>query len=135
MAAAVDTRRSPRENGFSENDFAVLVRQYITKVQEHREVERRLESRRRLFRFIEKPYVFFLSVRDKLKNLNKLYDKSEDDLRALHSVGQIVGEVLKPLDDGDKCKGSVQCVFCLVLRLNGKKRRIKKRCAYVWYPC
>lgn len=28
-----------------------------------------------------------------------MYDKTEDDLKALQSVGQIVGEVLKQLDD------------------------------------
>lgn len=35
--------------------------------------------------------------------MTKLYDKSENDLKALQSVGQIVGEVLKQLTE-DKCK-------------------------------
>lgn len=61
------------------------MRQYLNKVQEHREIEGRLET-----------------LREKLKKINKLYDKSEDDLRALHSVGQIVGEVLKPLEENEK---------------------------------
>jgi 26S proteasome regulatory subunit T4 len=31
------------------------------------------------------------------------YDKSEDDIKALQSVGQVIGEVLKQLDD-ERCK-------------------------------
>lgn len=44
-----------------------------------------------------------LSVRDKLKDITKQYDKSENDLKALQSVGQIVGEVLKQLTE-EKCE-------------------------------
>jgi len=39
------------------------------------------------------------SLRDELKTLKKSYDKTEDDLKALQSVGQIIGEVLKQLDE------------------------------------
>lgn len=42
-------------------------------------------------------------MRDKLKDVTKQYDKSENDLKALQSVGQIVGEVLKQLTE-EKCK-------------------------------
>lgn len=42
-------------------------------------------------------------VRETLKELTKQFDKSENDLKALQSVGQIVGEVLKQLTE-DKCK-------------------------------
>lgn len=45
----------------------------------------------------------FLKVRETLKELTKQFDKSENDLKALQSVGQIVGEVLKQLTE-DKCK-------------------------------
>eukprot|EP01125_Pyxidicula_operculata_P002264 TRINITY_DN12168_c0_g1_i1.p1 TRINITY_DN12168_c0_g1~~TRINITY_DN12168_c0_g1_i1.p1 ORF type:complete len:392 (+),score=71.70 TRINITY_DN12168_c0_g1_i1:36-1211(+) len=38
-------------------------------------------------------------MRQEVKTLQKQYDKSEDDLKALQSVGQIVGEVLKQLDE------------------------------------
>lgn len=41
--------------------------------------------------------------REKLKERTKQFDKSENDLKALQSVGQIVGEVLKQLTE-DKCK-------------------------------
>jgi 26S proteasome regulatory subunit T4 len=38
-------------------------------------------------------------LRTQLKGLEKDYDKSENDIKALQSVGQIVGEVIKALDD------------------------------------
>ena len=34
-------------------------------------------------------FLFFI-VRDKLKDLSKEYDKSENDLKALQSVGQVI---------------------------------------------
>jgi len=37
--------------------------------------------------------------REELKELSGQYDKSEDDLKSLQSVGQIIGEVLRQLDD------------------------------------
>ena len=37
-------------------------------------------------------------MRDETKTLKKDYDKTEDDLKALQSVGQIIGEVLRQLD-------------------------------------
>ncbi len=42
------------------------------------------------------------SVREDFKTQKRAYDKSEDDLKALQSVGQIIGEVLRQLDD-EKC--------------------------------
>jgi 26S proteasome regulatory subunit T4 len=53
---------------------------YLKKVLEHRELESRLKS-----------------LREQQRALWRAYEKSEADLRALQSVGQIVGEVLKPL--------------------------------------
>lgn len=44
-----------------------------------------------------------IADREKLKERTKAFDKSENDLKALQSVGQIVGEVLKQLTE-DKCK-------------------------------
>uniref|UniRef100_A0A8I3WMI9 Proteasome 26S subunit, ATPase 6 n=1 Tax=Callithrix jacchus TaxID=9483 RepID=A0A8I3WMI9_CALJA len=40
-----------------------------------------------------------LRIREQLKELTKQYEKSENDLKALQSVGQIVGEVLKQLTE------------------------------------
>uniref|UniRef100_A0A8C0U015 26S proteasome regulatory subunit 10B n=17 Tax=Aves TaxID=8782 RepID=A0A8C0U015_CYACU len=45
------------------------------------------------------PCFFPLLVREQLKELTKQYEKSENDLKALQSVGQIVGEVLKQLTE------------------------------------
>lgn len=42
-------------------------------------------------------------MREDLKEVNKQYMKSEADLKALQSVGQIVGEVLKQLTE-DNCE-------------------------------
>lgn len=42
---------------------------------------------------------FFPTEREEKKELDKQYDKSENDLKALQSVGQIVGEVLKQLTE------------------------------------
>ena len=55
---------------------------YKRKVVEHREWEAKLKDLR-------------MGIRD----LEKAYEKTEDDMKALQSVGQIVGEVLKQLDD------------------------------------
>jgi ATP-dependent 26S proteasome regulatory subunit len=38
-----------------------------------------------------------------LKGLDKDFDKSEDDIKALQSVGQVIGEVLKQLDE-ERCE-------------------------------
>jgi len=55
---------------------------YRKKLVEHREVEARLKE-----------------VREQLTELTAEYDKSENNLKALQSVGQIVGEVLKQLTE------------------------------------
>jgi 26S proteasome regulatory subunit T4 len=38
-------------------------------------------------------------LREQVRGLSKEYSKTEDDLKALQSVGQIIGDVLKQLDD------------------------------------
>ncbi|GAA5850548.1 hypothetical protein JCM3766R1_002220 [Sporobolomyces carnicolor] len=55
---------------------------YRKRLKEHEELEGRLKE-----------------IRLSLRTLEKDFDKSEDDIKALQSVGQIVGEVLKQLDD------------------------------------
>ncbi|XP_046853269.1 26S proteasome regulatory subunit 10B [Xenia sp. Carnegie-2017] len=52
------------------------------KLLEHRELEAKLKK-----------------MREELKEFTKDYDKSENDLKALQSVGQIVGEVLRQLTE------------------------------------
>ncbi|GAA5996409.1 uncharacterized protein JCM10292_007588 [Rhodotorula paludigena] len=55
---------------------------YRRKLKEHEELDANLKK-----------------IRLSLKDLERDYEKSEDDIKALQSVGQIVGEVLKQLDD------------------------------------
>ncbi|MDA9097855.1 26S protease regulatory subunit [bacterium] len=45
-----------------------------------------------------------------MKETKKTFDKTEDDLKALQSMGQIIGEVLRQLDD-EKCEYSVLVFF------------------------
>uniref|UniRef100_A0A3Q3X3V4 Proteasome 26S subunit, ATPase 6 n=1 Tax=Mola mola TaxID=94237 RepID=A0A3Q3X3V4_MOLML len=59
---------------------------YRKKLLEHKEVDGRLKE-----------------LREQLRDQTKQYEKSENDLKALQSVGQIVGEVLKQLTE-EKCK-------------------------------
>ncbi|KAF9823598.1 hypothetical protein SFRURICE_011904 [Spodoptera frugiperda] len=77
MPAGPSTMDGLREKAFQD---------YRKKLMEHKEVESRLKE-----------------MRDKLKDITKQYDKSENDLKALQSVGQIVGEVLKQLTE-EKCE-------------------------------
>jgi 26S proteasome regulatory subunit T4 len=46
---------------------------------------------------------FLYLVRETVRDLRKQYNKSEDDLKALQSVGQIIGEVLRQLD-AERCE-------------------------------
>ena len=41
-------------------------------------------------------------MRFSIKDLEKDFAKTEDDIKAVQSVGQIIGEVLKQLDD-ERC--------------------------------
>jgi 26S proteasome regulatory subunit T4 len=58
-----------------------VLEEYRAKIREHREVEARLKR-----------------MREDVKGLTARYQKTEDDLSALQSVGQIIGDVLKRLD-------------------------------------
>jgi len=41
-------------------------------------------------------------LRKEIKDLQKEFDHTEENIKALQSVGQIIGEVLKQLDD-ERC--------------------------------
>lgn len=43
------------------------------------------------------------ALRIDIKGLQKDFDHTEDNIKALQSVGQIIGEVLKQLDD-ERCR-------------------------------
>ena len=70
-AAAAPAAPSEREQ---------VLEQYRAKIREHREMEARLKR-----------------MREDTKALVARYQKTEDDLSALQSVGQIIGDVLKTL--------------------------------------
>lgn len=81
---------------------------YRKKLLEHKEVESRLkESKKKwiYWKWMNFKIIYNILVRESLKESTKQFDKSENDLKALQSVGQIVGEVLKQLTE-DKCKSS-----------------------------
>ena len=44
-----------------------------------------------------------MAVRFSLKDLEKDFEKTEEDIKAVQSVGQIIGEVMKQLDD-ERCR-------------------------------
>eukprot|EP00919_Chromeraceae_sp_WS-2016_P072201 GHVR01170842.1.p1 GENE.GHVR01170842.1~~GHVR01170842.1.p1 ORF type:complete len:394 (+),score=81.06 GHVR01170842.1:61-1242(+) len=58
------------------------LRKYVDKIKEHREYEAKVKK-----------------LRDEMKEQQKSFQKTEDDQKALQSVGQIIGEVLRQLDD------------------------------------
>ncbi|KAJ0085415.1 hypothetical protein Patl1_09206 [Pistacia atlantica] len=58
------------------------VTEYRKKLLQHKEIESRVRS-----------------VRENLRTAKKEFNKTEDDLKSLQSVGQIIGEVLRPLDN------------------------------------
>jgi 26S proteasome regulatory subunit T4 len=69
--------------GDPERDHAL--QEFKNKLLESREMEAKLKS-----------------LRLEIKGLQKDYDVSEDNIKALQSVGQIIGEVLKQLDE-ERC--------------------------------
>lgn len=66
----------------SDEDRAKALDDYRKALLRHREVESQVKT-----------------LRASSKDLDKRYNKTEDDLKALQSVGQIIGEVLKALKD------------------------------------
>ncbi|TDH65655.1 hypothetical protein CCR75_005576 [Bremia lactucae] len=66
----------------TEDERMQVLAAYKAKVMEHREMESRVKS-----------------MRENVKALVNDYNKTEDDLKALQSVGQIIGEVLRQLDE------------------------------------
>ncbi|KAB1203786.1 hypothetical protein CJ030_MR8G003338 [Morella rubra] len=58
------------------------VAEYRKKLLQHKELESRVRT-----------------VRENLRTSKKEFNKTEDDLKSLQSVGQIIGEVLRPLDN------------------------------------
>ena len=61
------------------------VDEYKAKLLQHKEIDSKVRS-----------------LREDVKKAKVEYDKTEDDLKALQSVGQIIGEVLRQLDE-ERC--------------------------------
>ena len=59
------------------------------KIMEHKEIEARLKQCLLLVKTKNQLLIVFYLVRDDLRTLTKNYDKSENDLKALQSVGQV----------------------------------------------
>ncbi|CAH0475688.1 unnamed protein product [Peronospora belbahrii] len=66
----------------TEDERTQVLNAYKAKVMEHREMESRVKN-----------------MRENARTLVKEFNKTEDDLKALQSVGQIIGEVLRQLDE------------------------------------
>lgn len=64
------------------------IEEYKRKVLQHKELDSKVRA-----------------LREEVKKAKTEYDKTEDDLKALQSVGQIIGEVLRQLDS-ERCKCS-----------------------------
>ena len=69
----------------SDPERSEALEQYKAKLLESRETEAKLKD-----------------VRLSIKSLQKDFDTTEDNIKALQSVGQIIGEVLKQLDE-ERC--------------------------------
>ncbi len=70
----------------SDEERAHALQQFKTKLLESREWEAKLKA-----------------LRVELRSLAKDFNHTEDNIKALQSVGQIIGEVLKQLDD-ERCE-------------------------------
>jgi len=129
-------------SGHQENDpRTAATNGYRKKLLEHREMEAKVKdcmilaiTRAMRYRFavlnVHRKISFtqthnlrfsYLTVRLGLRDLERQFDKSEDDIKALQSVGQIIGSVLKQLDD-DRCKwhkplwlAPQRCEFCVLM--------------------
>lgn len=73
-------------SGSSDPDREYALEQYKKQLLELREQEAKLKA-----------------LRLEIKGLQHDFDVSEDNIKALQSVGQIIGEVLKQLDE-ERCK-------------------------------
>lgn len=73
-------------DGAQDPERADALEQYKNKLLESREMEAKLKT-----------------LRLDIKGLQKDFDTTEDNIKALQSVGQIIGEVLKQLDQ-ERCE-------------------------------
>ncbi|KAG9032106.1 26S proteasome subunit rpt4 [Tulasnella sp. JGI-2019a] len=79
---AVSKRRTPSSSSGMDQAKIDALTNYRKKMGEHERMSDQLKN-----------------LRFSIKDLDKDYSKTEDDIKAVQSVGQIIGEVLKQLDD------------------------------------
>ena len=105
----------------AEDARAKALGDYRKRLLEHRQVEARLKECtlcsvschiEAKTRHQYQTHTHKCKVRLGLRTFEKDFDKTENDIKALQSVGQIIGEVLKPLD-------SERCMFTLIPCVEG----------------
>lgn len=88
-------------DGGQDPERADALEQFKTKLLESREMEAKLKT-----------------LRLDIKGLQKDFDTTEDNIKALQSVGQIIGEVLKQLDEERCMSRSVSpCSWSVINRI------------------
>jgi 26S proteasome regulatory subunit T4 len=107
-SGAMDQRRKDALKGYREVAYyfirllALLIG--VQKMRSHEASSDSLKNRSSIHpSFIWKHIPIVYIVRFSLKDLEKEYAKTEEDIKAVQSVGQIVGEVMAQLDT-DRCK-------------------------------
>jgi len=81
-ASASTSAGAGAESSSQDSRRAEALATYKRKIKDHEDVGQRLKT-----------------VRQNIKNLEQDYEKSENDIKALQSVGQIIGEVTRQLDE------------------------------------
>lgn len=80
---------------------SALLKEYVDKVNEHKKVEERYGSFLFCFDKLLSRFLFnsLRKIRQNVKDLATQYNRSEEDLKAIQSVGMMIGDVLKQLDE------------------------------------
>lgn len=85
-----------------------LLAQYCAKKREHDELEKKLKDGEWSLAagsILDRGFLSSnFAVRFKRLDMQKEYDKTDDWLKAIQSVGQMIGEVLMEQEGGEKCK-------------------------------
>ena len=100
-------------DGKDDPERADALEQFKNKLLELREMEAKLKT-----------------LRLDIKGLQKDFDTTEDNIKALQSVGQIIGEVLKQLDEercmyqnGARLHASVETLLCGTANISDHSHR------------
>ncbi|GMM53154.1 proteasome regulatory particle base subunit [Starmerella bacillaris] len=82
LLAALQADEAARNESPEDAEHQRALAEYTKKLRQHVDMEGKLKG-----------------IRRDIKNLEGAFEKTENDIKALQSVGQIIGEVLKMLDD------------------------------------